>query len=925
MSLEITPDMLRAKDYVCNTQMNVFLTGKAGSGKTTFLKYLLNDCKKRSVVVAPTGVAAINAGGVTLHSLFQIPHIMFCPETRKEFDKNNITENKRKLIRMLDLLVIDEISMVRADLLDAVDYILRRIRRIHLPFGGVQLLMVGDLQQLSPVLKSDIQDLYFRYYRTPYFYGSVALSSCGFVTVELSKIFRQTEANFLDILNAVRTNTLTDEIVAKLNARYNESYNADDGVVQVSTHVKSVEAINSKKFEKLKTPKYVFTGTVDGKFVEELPVDKELVLRKGTQVMFVRNNPRMNVYNGKIGKVVEIDSEHIVVESKGERITVEKETWENIAYESNDKSGTIEQSVVGKYTQYPLRYAWAITVHKSQGLTFDEVLIDVNAAFSHGQVYVALSRCRSLEGLHLSSPIQRSAVITDHSIDLFMQQQLDVVAKQVEMDLPKYKADYLVSMIQKAFSFEEMTRSLDSLCTQILGGGFEKKQPDLAKGIEDLNKIFSEKVFIVTNNFYKEYLRIIENSVSPLNDEVLETRLNKASKYFLDVLKSLPNPFIEAGEVEIDGQDIQELYDKFSMEYLRGLYVYMNVMEVILNKGFSTDVFLATRSVAETEFDKKRLLVFADSNNSGSHSSSKVFLDRELAEKLSEWRKAKAKELQVPAYSVMRQTSLVAIAQRMPLDKKSLQKIEGVGEVKVKKYGDEIIALVRKCIEDVKKNADNDDAEVETPKKEKKPKSINTFDVTLRMFQEGNTPEEIAQTRNLKLSTIYSHIIKFVYEGKLDTSIFVNADEYKDFCNRITENPETLYSDLEEVFDASLLMFYVQLYKFFEASENLKGVEFVSEASLLDNILELAQKDYKVEGIAYLLKLSPSVVEDKIIELYKSSQIDLVKFVPFNVQEVIANVLDSNPDLQSSTEILQSLPYYCSYFDIRCVKLICEV
>lgn len=926
MSLEITPEMLRAKDYVNNTRMNVFLTGKAGSGKTTFLKYLLDNCRKRAVVVAPTGVAAINAGGVTIHSLFQLPHVMFRPETRKEFDNNKIRDNKRKLIRMLDLLVIDEISMVRADLLDAVDYVLQRIRRIHQPFGGVQILMVGDLQQLSPVLKTEEQKVYYNNYTTPYFYGSMALRNSGFVTVELSKIFRQTEANFLSILNAVRENTLNKGIIDKLNARYVPSYKPNEGVVQVSTHVKSVDAINSTKFEELKTPKYVFEGKVEGKFPDEYPVDKDLVLREGTQVMFVRNNTRLNIYNGKIGKIVEIDKDHIVVESKGEQITVEKEIWENVAYEPNEENGTIEQQVVGKYLQYPLRYAWAITVHKSQGLTFDEALVDVNGAFSHGQVYVALSRCRSLEGLHLTNPISPSAVITDRSIDVFMHQQ-EAVAKLVEADLPKYKADYMVTLIQQAFSFAEMTHGLDSICTQLLGGGFEKKQPDLARGIENLNKLFSEQVFSVTNIFYKEYKGIVENSVAPTADETLETRLCQAAKYFYGVLESLPNPFLEAGKVEIDGQDIQDLYNSFSLEYLKGLYVSRSIMDSILKKGFSPDTYLSARSVAETEFETKGIGVFGDATKDVVNSPTLV--DKDLAELLSEWRKMKARELQQPAFMILRQTSLVAIAQRKPLNIDTLVKLEGIGKGKADKFGEEIIALVRDYVDKKKGDADIENVEVHeisTPskKKEEKRKIPSTYDVTFEMLKAGKTVEEIAQERELSVSTIHSHVIKFAYEGRLDLSEYYKSKEYKVFELLLNSVPEVLFSELEEKFGRDNALFYLQLREALDVTEEFEDVEYMQEGSLIDNVFELTQQSMSVVEIAYLLKQSPRTIEDKLMELHKQSKINLKDYVPMYKQEIISNVLDSNTEEQSSVAIKNKLPYYCSYFDIRCVKLIRE-
>ena len=418
-----------AFDFVQYTGKNIFLTGKAGTGKTTFLKNLKEKSPKRMIVVAPTGVAAINAGGVTIHSFFQLS---FAPQIGIESEQvRQMRFNKEKIniIRSLDLLVIDEISMVRADILDAVDRVMRRFKNGKKPFGGTQVLMIGDLQQLAPVVKSEEWNLLKREYETVYFFSSKVLKETSFVSIELQHVFRQQDDNFISLLNKVRDNQLDENSVEVLNRRFLPKFNPDDkdGYITLCTHNIQAERINESKLRSIKSASNVFSATIEGKFPEySYPTSSELKLKAGAQVMFVKNDPspEKQFYNGKIGIITNIDEETVFVKCPDEdgEIAVTPLLWENVKYSIDKKTSEIKEEVEGSFVQIPLKLAWAITIHKSQGLTFERAIIDAEASFAHGQVYVALSRCKSLEGLVLSTPISGKSIINDRKVSGFIQQ-----------------------------------------------------------------------------------------------------------------------------------------------------------------------------------------------------------------------------------------------------------------------------------------------------------------------------------------------------------------------------------------------------------------------------------------------------------------------------------------------------------------------
>ncbi len=443
-----------ARFIVEKTDMSLFLTGKAGTGKTTFLREVVRYTKKKCIVLAPTGIAAVNAGAMTIHSFFQFgigPFIKGVIEPKSDF---RINKSKLELIRHLQLLIIDEVSMVRANLMDHIDVELRRIRRNSKPFGGVQLLMIGDLQQLPPIAHGGEDELLRQYYKTLYFFSSAALKSMKYSCIELKNVYRQTDRHFIDILNHARDCTLTSQDISDLNARYIPGFSPkpEDGYIRLMTHNRQVDYVNETELEKLDSKPYTFVAAVTGTFPEEsYPTANSLTLKKGAQVMFIKNDPERRFINGTLGEVKSIDKNSIAVRlaESGTVIDVEPMEWQNIRYQFDEESKEISSKQIGRFKQYPLEAAWAITVHKSQGLTFDKAIIDVHAAFSPGQAYVALSRCRTLDGLVLSSPVSASVFMRDNAVDVYM----NYISRPVE--------DLAFSSCYEYFEYEKKPESED--------------------------------------------------------------------------------------------------------------------------------------------------------------------------------------------------------------------------------------------------------------------------------------------------------------------------------------------------------------------------------------------------------------------------------------------------------------------------------
>ena len=563
------PRLELANDFVRFTDHNIFLTGKAGTGKTTFLHNLQKNAVKRLIVTAPTGVAAINAGGVTLHSFFQLPFGPFLPGSENSGQNRQrqfrFSREKKKIIKSLDLLVIDEISMVRADLLDAVDAVLRRHRRSTKPFGGVQLLMIGDLHQLPPVAREQDWQLLREHYESVYFFSSQALARTEFITIELEHIYRQSDADFINLLNQVRDNRLDRQGMDMLNRRYIPDFNPDDseGYITLTTHNHKARAINLAKLKKLPGREHLFKAEISGDFPEQIyPTAATLLLKEKAQVMFVRNDPSPDklYYNGKIGRISEISRRGIRVSCPGdtEEILVEPVDWQNIKYTVDEKSHEIKEEIIGEFSQYPLKPAWAITIHKSQGLTFDKSVIDAQAAFTHGQVYVALSRCKTLEGLVLTSAISPRGVTTD-SVILAFDENARRNPPSAEL-LREAKIGYQQRLLLDCFDFSLLANRLNYLVRLLLNNS----RIVHISGIDDVGRVLKQSrkdIFQVSENFKRQLKGLFSHRL-PASDPVILERVSKASAWFQDKFSAIFSELNENMIVETDNAKLAEKIKK---------------------------------------------------------------------------------------------------------------------------------------------------------------------------------------------------------------------------------------------------------------------------------------------------------------------------------------------------------------------------
>jgi len=529
-------EMNLAWQFVKNTGASIFLTGKAGTGKTTFLRTLKDKLPKRMVVVAPTGIAAINANGVTIHSFFQLPFAPYVPNsTFKAEGIFRVSKEKQRILRTLDLLVIDEISMVRADLLDSVDMVLRRYRDRGKPFGGVQLLLIGDLQQLPPVVRDEEWTMLSRYYDSPYFFSSLALKQMGYITIELKHVYRQNDLDFLSLLNKIRDNKADQDTFNKLNSRYIPNFVPPVGTdyIRLVTHNYQAQSINESKLAELPGTSRRYKASITGEFPEQsFPTEFVLELKEDAQVMFVKNDStgKGRYYNGMLGKVVSTTARGVTVKGNenGELIDLSPEEWTNAKYVLNKTTHEIEEEVEGTFKQFPLRLAWAVTIHKSQGLTFEHAIIDAQHSFAHGQTYVALSRCKTLEGLVLSSPLSTSAVICDEKVHQF---NIDASVRQPNSEmLSQMQRAYEVNLIDELFDFRPIGIAFERI-TRFIDEHFARKYPRLLQEYRSARPILDE-VASVAARFRLQYTQMLAaQQEQELSNEVLQ-RIRSGAEYF---------------------------------------------------------------------------------------------------------------------------------------------------------------------------------------------------------------------------------------------------------------------------------------------------------------------------------------------------------------------------------------------------------
>lgn len=691
-----------AERYVKATGRSVFLTGKAGTGKTTFLKYITKTTGKRYVVLAPTGVAAINAGGSTIHSFFQLPLCPYLPQVKELVTEYQMPERYRSLrkeririIRTLDLLVIDEISMVRADLLDAVDMTLRKYRRNDKPFGGVQLLMIGDAQQLSPVVKDNERQYISQVYQSPYFFHSKALQKLEYVTIELQKVHRQQDMDFVNILNGIRENRIGHSHLQRLNSRV-KAYESDEDVIRLTTHNAQADKINELKLDALPGNATTFRAEIDGEFPENsYPANETLSLKIGAQVMFIRNDSEAGFYNGKIGKVTEIGAKGnvTVTGSNGQSINVVPVEWQNSQYILDDESGEIKQNVIGTFKQLPLRIAWAITIHKSQGLTFDKVIIDAGAAFAFGQIYVALSRCRTLEGISLESPIRNSSIYSDMHVTRF-NDEIHTGAEDVRSRVDAEEKGYRYNIYRDIFELGGICSNLGwvrKIWKERLYDIYEPEYHSLSKWKETADNLK------MTGETFQSQLTRIENTQT--HDETfLNERLTKAAAYFGPQLEELRSFCYRLAGREIDNKEVGKKLDEAMDELLTRLEISCKAMEIIQQGDFTTEGYSRIRTeclLEDRKTTKSRRFKKLTKLDEGAGT-----VNEKLRERLQEWRAARFKKDNVPAYVIMHQSTLMAIASIAPQTKRELMNIKGFGEERFKKYGEEILQITAEFNQD---------------------------------------------------------------------------------------------------------------------------------------------------------------------------------------------------------------------------------
>ncbi len=719
-----------AAGFVNSTDQHIFLTGRAGTGKTTFLKRIVNDTHKNAVVAAPTGIAAINAGGVTLHSLFQLPLGIFIPSNREinpgELDveintpstvmkHQRLSKPKRQLLQQMELLIIDEVSMLRADMADAIDMVLRTVRRRrNIPFGGVQLLLIGDMQQLPPVVKHRDWDYLSPYYKSMYFFDARVFEKNKPVYIELEKIYRQHDAKFIALLNKVRDNLLNSDDIKLLNKYHNHDLTEEqrDGAVYLTTHNRQADELNTKKLNQLSGKMWRYDAEVEGDFPERnYPVEAQLKLKKGAQIMFVKNDysGEQRYFNGKIGKIASLCMDEIVVEfpDGSDSVMLEPYTWENKRYKLDKSSQEIEEKIIGSFEQYPIRLAWAITIHKSQGLTFEKAIIDLSRTFAPGQAYVALSRLTSLDGLILAKPMPDHSLKADKALSDFVRQTHE---KENLKETLKHKAfDYTQRFLLNVFDFGNIIYQLNQhLRTYDKKEERSKKQKHKGLVEKTLNEV--KQIQVTAMRFQNQVKKLTYHRRK--DDLVfLEKRIRAAKGYFYPMLEKHCHVY----------HQIQE-----DMEDVKGTKQFRNEL----------------KDIEGLFFGKMKSMIKAG-----------IMLDALIDGIEPDVKKIKADQNRL--------------------------------------YTEYNMSKIRK----------------ETPKKEKKSKTRNaknqspSAEVSLNLYKDNKTPEEIASERGLALSTVEGHLSQCVSKGLLPATEFVSKTCIDEVVKAYHDTGSPKLSDIRQKLD----------------------------------------------------------------------------------------------------------------------------
>lgn len=638
--------MQLATDYLESTNTLVFLTGKAGTGKTTFLQNLRQTSNKKLAVVAPTGVAAINAGGMTIHSLFQLPFGLIIPGSIAQ-PELTYSDEKKALLSSLELLIIDEISMVRPDVLDQVDLILRNIKDNSFPFGGVQLLLIGDLSQLSPIIRDEEWMVLSRYYATPYFFSSLVLQKAAYVRIELDKVYRQKEQAFVDILNEVRNQTISEHSLALLNEHYVPGFkpSADDPYITLTTHNTITQQINTEFITALAGESVEYKATIKGDFPKDAyPTDESLLLKIGAQVMFVKNDSsaEKRYYNGKMGTVTGVTTDAVTVRSGSQEIEVQALEWTNVKYQM--AGDEMSETNAGTFAQIPLKLAWSITIHKSQGLTFDKAIIDVSEAFTHGQAYVALSRCRSLAGIILRNPIAAENIIGDPAVARFNEHArlLQPDREQLLNDQENYRR-FLLSDL---FNFNGLAKRAEK---------FSYMVPDLQPTIIDIAKRSAGQLAGYDN-----------------------VRIQKAAAYFHSKLTAMTEQLHQQlPDFIAQSKDNAAKAD----ELINWLLGRLPLLEYFANAEFTTEAYLKLQNQKSEKSDYLRALTAP--------------VNEVLYQQILDWRAVTAAQEKIMPNMLLSEKTAATIAEKLPATIKALSAIKGVGPQKASQYGSDLIGLIR--------------------------------------------------------------------------------------------------------------------------------------------------------------------------------------------------------------------------------------
>ncbi len=782
------PELELALNFIEKTDRNLFITGKAGTGKTTFLHQIKKESLKRMVIVAPTGVAAINAKGVTIHSFFQMPFGPILPNqiANTSNAQRKFSKTKIDIIKSLDLVIIDEISMVRADLLDGIDQVLRRYKNRNKVFGGAQVLMIGDLQQLAPVVKPNEWSLLQQHYNTVYFFSSKAYQEANVVSIELKHIYRQKNEDFITILNEIRNDDLSEKSAKILNERYNPNFSPskEEGYITLTTHNRRANLINDFELNKLKTKSCFFKAEVSGKFNENaFPNDENLALKIGAQVMFIKNDSSLEkrYYNGKIGVITDVSKETVTVQCANEvdEIVAEKELWDNINYSINEETKELKEDIVGSFKQIPLRLAWAITIHKSQGLTFERAVIDAEASFAHGQTYVALSRCTSLEGLVLKTPISSNAIINDKTISTFNETVEE--NHPDETILNESEKNFQLNLISELFDYQPFLYPI----SRLIDIYYKNKTSIKGDVIDHLQTIKDEGVVALMKVSYgfKNQLNIIsEETILPENSSQIQERFIKALDYFVtqtkgNILKPL-NAISFSTDNKAVKKDFTQQFDSLQEKLLEKLFSLQK-----MTNGFKVQEYLKVRAKAvlqKSEPSKKKKVVSKR--------------DPILAIKLRELRDDISKLEKIPHFQIFTQETLYAMCDTLPRTETALLKITGMGKIRVSKYGEEILEAIETYCKENGINNFN-----EQKKEDKKP----TKQITFELFKSGLSVKEIAKERSLTSGTIESHLASYIASGDVDILELIEIKKYKKIIKAIEETKFKNLTDLKEKVDKS--------------------------------------------------------------------------------------------------------------------------